>query len=310
MSYFLFPKSNFSSIEIKTSTLKPENGLCPSLIRYLSELNELVNMNPEEYQKIQNEVHTYYKGILANGPTDVFYEITEIMYTMRINHYLDTYVSKNIQILNIGSNSNAIINSRKYLGRNDVNTCSLSDHLSKFTSLYQKIHIIFADYLHDVNTMISRLCTVLACQAKNGVFIWKIGDCYTEIMLDIIYFLSSFYHKTYFLKPNIMDSSKSEKYLICKGFRSPVNYMDIVFSLSKYVTSCKDQYICRILKIKIPYYFLYKLEEIHYIYGQAQLEQIHYLLLLLGHKYKTDKLQNICKTNALKCSEWLHKYIK
>jgi len=310
MSYFLFPKSNISSIEIKMFTEKPMIKLCPSLTRYLSELNELVNVNLEEYQKIQNEVHVYYKGILANGPTDVFYEITEIMYTIRINHYLDTYVSKNIQILNIGSNSNAIINSRKFLNRNDVNNCSLSDHLSKFTSVYQKIHIVFADYLNDVNAMILRLCAVLACQAKNGVFIWKIGDCYTEIMLDIIYFVSSFYHKTYFLKPNIMDSSKSEKYLICKGFRSPPNYMDTVFSLSKLVSSCKDQYIHRILKLNIPYYFLYKLEEIHYIYGQAQLEQIHYLLLLLGHKYKPDKIQNITKTNALKCSEWLHKYIK
>lgn len=306
MSYYLFPKANECNIKIQTQ-LEKYISLSPSLTRYLHELLNLIHMNPQEYEDLQKEMHVYYKGILANGPDDSYYEITEIMYTMRINAYLDYYVAKNIQILNLGSNSNAILHSRKYLGRNDIHNCDLS--IMQFSNLFQKMHIIFADYMNDPRNMLIRLCTIIAYQAKNGVLLWKIGDCFTPLMMDIIYFVSSFYHKTYFIKPTIMDISKSEKYLVCKGFCPPSNgnYMDKILRLYYSVFNTKEP-IYRILNVSIPFFFMNKLEEINYILGQSQLEQIHTILLMIGHKYKQEKIHGMAKMNMQKSVEWLNKH--
>ena len=316
MSYYLFPKANACNFEIQIQTTPKKTisqhslsqpslsqpSLSPSLTRYLFELFDIIRENPLEYENLQKEMHVYYKGILANGPDDSYYEITEIMYTMRINAYLDYYVAKNIQILNLGSNSNAILHSRKHLGRNDIHNCDLS--ILQFSNLFQKMHIIFADYMSDPRNMLIRLCTILAYQAKNGILLWKIGDCFTPLMMDIIYFISSFYHKTYFIKPTIMDSSKSEKYLVCKGFCPPIHYMDTIMRL--YYTSKEPIY--RILSIPIPFFFQNKLEEINYIFGQTQLEQMHMILLMIGHKYRQEKIQYMTKTNMQKCMEWVNKH--
>jgi len=306
MSYYLFPKANMCDVHIQyKSNHSCFFSISPSLTRYLQELLNIIKINSIEYENIQNEIHTYYKDILSNGPDNSYYEITEIMHTMRINYYLDFYLSKNIQILNLGSNSNAIIHCRKGLNRNDINNVDLS--IFQFSNLFQKMHIIFAENMNDSKNMIIRLCTILAYQAKNGVLLWKIGDCFTPLMLDIIYFISSFYHKTYFIKPIVMDPSKPEKYIVCKGFCPPVNYMEKIMSLYNVVYNTTDS-IYRILSIPIPHFYLNKLEEINYIFGQCQLEQMHTILLLIGHRYKNDKINSYSKINTQKSKEWLNKY--
>jgi hypothetical protein len=307
MSYYIYPKANPGEIQLETGLEPALSHLSPSLTRYLCDLYNQIQSRYPEYYNIQNEVHPYFRGILSNGPADAFYEIAEIMYTMRLNHYLDNSVSKNVQILNIGTYSNAVYYSRKSLNRNDINMCNLSFKMEEYLGAFQKIQVVFADYISDVKTMIQQLCAALACQSKKGILIWKIGDCFTEIMLDIIYFVSSFYQKIYFIKPTIMDISKSEKYIVCKGFTPPDNYIDRLFYLSKSVNESSG-YIYRILRDPIPYFFSIKLEEMNYIFGQSQLEQIHYLVLLMNHKYKNDKIQNLAKVNMLKCSEWLSRF--
>jgi hypothetical protein len=308
MAYYLFPKPTIPTIQVQIKTQvnnKNIYSISPSLQRYLYELMELISKNSQEYEYLQQNIHPYYNGILANGPDDSYYEITEMMYTMRMNTYLDYYVSKNIQILNLGSNSNAILHSRKMLGRNDINNCDLS--IFQFSNLFQKMHIIFADYMGDTTKMLIRLCTILAYQAKNGVLIWKIGDCFSPLMIDIVYYISSFYHKTYFIKPVVMDISKSEKYIVCKGFCPSGNYMERIMHLYKMINETKEP-IYRFLSVPIPFFFLNKLEEINTIFGQVQLEQIHAILLLIGNKFKQEKIQYFGKTNEQKCLDWIHKH--
>lgn len=313
MSYYLFPKptllSNQIKIQIQTKN-KNIYSISPSLQRYLCELMDQIHENAREYEYIQREIHPYYHGILENGPDNSYYEVLEIIHTMRINSYLDYYVAKNIQILNLGANSNAILHSRKNMGRNDIHNCDLS--IMQFSNLFQKMHIIFADYMSDTRSMLIRLCTILVYQTNNGVLIWKIGDCFTPLMLDIIYFISSFYHKTYFIKPTIMDVSKSEKYMVCKGFCPSTSiyetsYMDKIMSLYHTISNSKEP-IYRILSNPIPFFFLNKLEEINMIFGQVQLEQIHAILLLIGHKFKPEKIQYASKINIHKSIEWIGKH--
>jgi hypothetical protein len=62
--------------------------------------------------------------------------------------------------------------------------------------------------------------------------------------------------------------------------------------------------IYRFLNIPIYYYFINKLEEYNAILGQQQIENIHYTISLIEHKYKQDKIDNLIKINIQKCIQW------
>jgi hypothetical protein len=64
----------------------------------------------------------------------------------------------------------------------------------------------------------------------------------------------------------------------------------------------------RMLSKNIPHFFISKLEEINYMFGQTQLEQLHYLSVLMSHKYKNEKIQNISKMNIQKTQEFLSRH--
>ena len=180
------------------------------------------------------------------------------------------------------------------------------------------MHIILADSTKckTMQEMIIQLSMILCIQARKGILFWKVSDTYTEILLDIFVLLSSFYEKTYFIKPVIMDISRSEKYVVCKGFTQenaysiyPILYRMISRIESVYSDlNCKEKEIKRLLSKPIPHFFVSKLEEINYMFGQVQLEQLHYLSILMSHKYKHEKIQNIAKINAQKTQEWLAKH--
>lgn len=192
---------------------------------------------------------------------------------------------------------------------------SLETFKQTYFNYGSKMHIIFASSLelNSIPEIIIQLCMILCIQAKKGVLIWKIGETYSDIMLDILFLLSSFYEKTYFIKPAIIDSSKSEKYVICKGFlfENGYNLYSYLYPLVSQMTLLRlspHSYIDRILKTDIAYFFVSKLEEINYIFGQVELEQLHYLSLLVSHKYRYDKIQNISKMNIQKSQEWCMKH--
>ena len=120
--------------------------------------------------------------------------------------------------------------------------------------------------------------------------------------------------KMYFIKPTIMDICDSTKYIVCKGFLhdNHSSVFPFLFSFYKYIWNIKQtkpiHHVHRILKNQIPLFFISKIEEVNYIYGQAQLEQIHYILLLIHHKHKYEKIQNAIKMNSQKCIEWCMKF--
>jgi len=352
MTYYLFPKGNVDlskgfSVEISNidqytdKTKIQKNTLSPSLTNYLFELEEQTNST--EFKNLQNEIFTYSKGILHKYSltySPLFFEIIEIIQTMHLNYYIDT-IAKNmpLSIFSFIHNSeckkkgdlDAMKTIREPYKRSFMSNCeSTKDHyflaepdmeysLEIFKETYfkygSKMHILFASSIHikTIPEMIIQLCMSLCIQAKKGVFIWKIGETYSDIMLDILYLLSSFYDKMYFIKPLMIDTSKSEKYVVCKGFlfENGYNLYSYLYPLVSQMTGLRSTptiYIDRILKTNIAYFFVNKLEEINYIFGQVQLEQLHYLSLLICHKYRYDKVLNISKINIQKTQEWLSKH--
>ena len=67
-------------------------------------------------------------------------------------------------------------------------------------------------------------------------------------------------------------------------------------------------YIHRYLTTNIPQYYLTKMEDYNAIFGQQQIENIHYTISLIDNNYKNDKIDNLIRINVKKCLLWCVKY--
>jgi hypothetical protein len=63
-------------------------------------------------------------------------------------------------------------------------------------------------------------------------------------------------------------------------------------------------HIWRLLSCNIPRIFTKQVEEINAIFGQQQIENIHYTISLIDKNPKQDKLDQLVKQNITKCMKW------
>ena len=153
--------------------------------------------------------------------------------------------------------------------------------------------------------LFSQICYALTMQKKGGTFVLKIFDCFMEHTIDLLYILCSFYEKVYITKPQTSRYANSEKYIVCKNFIYSTNelYFNYLYNAFEKMINNNNQ-VYRFLTIPLSYYFLNKLEEYNSIFGQQQIENIHYTLSLIENKYKQDKIDSLIKINIQKCIQW------
>jgi 23S rRNA U2552 (ribose-2'-O)-methylase RlmE/FtsJ len=139
-----------------------------------------------------------------------------------------------------------------------------------------------------INLLFGQVCYALCLQKKGGDFILKIFDCFMEHTVDILYILSAFYKTVFITKPKTSRYANSEKYIVCKHFMLTNDYAIFPYlkmAFQKMLGSDKTssvakgalkptQSIQRFLKIPIPAYFKYKIDEYNIIFGQQQIEYI------------------------------------
>ena len=153
--------------------------------------------------------------------------------------------------------------------------------------------------------LFAQISFAVCLQKKNGIFILKIFDCFMEHSVDLLYILSSFYEKVYIIKPQTSRYANSEKYIVCKDFLFDTNEHFFPFLYNAFDKMSNEELpVYRYLNIPICYYFINKLEEYNAILGQQQIENIHYTISLIEHKYKQDKIDNLMKINIQKCIQW------
>uniref|UniRef100_A0A6C0DV71 Ribosomal RNA methyltransferase FtsJ domain-containing protein n=1 Tax=viral metagenome TaxID=1070528 RepID=A0A6C0DV71_9ZZZZ len=158
--------------------------------------------------------------------------------------------------------------------------------------------------------LFGQVCYALIMQKQEGNFILKIFDCFMQHTIDIIYLLSAFYERVYIIKPNTSRYANSEKYIVCKGFIYSKNdsfYPLLLETFTKMIQLPQDKYIRRFLSIPIPYYFSIKLEELNSVFGQKQIENIHFTISFLEQRNKQDKIENLIKVNIQKCIQWCNR---
>ena len=164
--------------------------------------------------------------------------------------------------------------------------------------------------------LFGQIIYALTMQKKGGVFILKIFDSFMQHSIDLLYILSSFYEKVYIIKPQTSRYANSEKYVVCKGFlfNSCENFYPFLYRAFEKMLSFTNKnniqqelFIHRFLNAPISYFFINKLEEFNAIFGQQQIENIHYTISLISSKHKQEKIDNLIKINIQKCIQWCMK---
>jgi 23S rRNA U2552 (ribose-2'-O)-methylase RlmE/FtsJ len=173
------------------------------------------------------------------------------------------------------------------------------------------------------NLLFAQIVYALVMQKKGGSFVLKIFDCFMQHTVDLLFILSSFYDKVYIMKPQTSRYANSEKYIVCKGFILPTcqYFFPFLYRAFEKMTlssdkpfrgltmeSCKEVFISRFLSISISHFFITRIEEYNAIFGQQQIENIHYTISLIDNKNKQEKIDNLIKSNIQKCVAWCTKY--
>ena len=165
--------------------------------------------------------------------------------------------------------------------------------------------------LHIADLLMAQAFYALIMQKKVGKFVLKIFDSFMNHTLDLLYILSSFYESVYIVKPYTSRYANSEKYIVCKNFllSNSDTFYDRLYSTFRKMTLNKNKYtVSRFLTTPLSYQFIVKMEEYNAIFGQQQLENIHYTISLIENKYKQEKIEGLLKVNISKCIHWCNKY--
>lgn len=87
-------------------------------------------------------------------------------------------------------------------------------------------------------TIINEILTALKIQNKNGSFVCRFYETFTNTSLKLIYILKEFYDKVHIIKPLTSMTSNAEKYVVCTGFK----YNDKDKEFKKYIDAIEDIY--------------------------------------------------------------------
>jgi 23S rRNA U2552 (ribose-2'-O)-methylase RlmE/FtsJ len=167
--------------------------------------------------------------------------------------------------------------------------------------------------------LFAQIAFAVCLQKKGGAFVLKIFDCFMQHTTDLLELLASFYEKTYIVKPQTSRYANSEKYIVCTGFlhNDYTDYYPYFHRCFENMSrghkdddNCdKTTYCLRFLKSKTNYGFLQKLEEYNAIFGQKQIQNIHYTFSLMDqYKGKNEKIDLLVKTNVRKSLDWCIKH--
>lgn len=160
---------------------------------------------------------------------------------------------------------------------------------------------------NSINLIFSEICFAIMAQKKGGHFVLKIFDSFHSCTVKMLYFLNYLYEEVYIMKPSSSRIANSEKYVICKTFKSVHNLNDIQNTIISQYNKIKTNKLTSILSCVIPNAFIEKIIEINAIFGQQQIENIQFTL---NNNYdeKENKIEQTKASNINKCIKWCKKY--
>ena len=154
----------------------------------------------------------------------------------------------------------------------------------------------------------AQICYAIAMQQWGGNFVVKVFDCFTSGTIDMIYLLNMLYEKVHIIKPYTSRYANSEKYIVCKFFKL-TDSTPFFNKLRYFFNNINNEgfYIKNVLNVKIPNFFINKLEEYNAIFGQQQIENISSTITLINN-IEQNKDELVKKQHIQKCIKWCKKY--
>lgn len=162
------------------------------------------------------------------------------------------------------------------------------------------------------NLIFCQIAFALAMQKTGGDFLIKFFDTFSDISLHLLYLLSSFYDKVYFVKPNTSRYANSEKYVVCQGFHPRVKIEDLTkrfYHIMTQLQGTSHMTLHTLFTFDVPYMFVNRIEEYNAVIGQQQIENIDMTLSYIDTtNNKFEKLETMKKYHMGKCVAWCQKY--
>ena len=336
MNYITLPKNKFNIIfNPQFLEIRQEPFISNSLNYYLNKsFSELQLLKIDSYNQIEDIcklINTYYyinntiedsvnSISKINFNSNFEFEIIEIIYYFNLHEKINsgyTLNFTNYPIYNLFSflgNDNKQNDNFKFNMEQVFYRCILDD----FNSSKKYIFGIFEFYefeycdisIYQKNLLIV-LLLILKYQEVDGYSIIKIDNMSYKVTLEIIYILSSIYEKVYIIKPNVSYSTAGYKYLVCCNY-NPKSFKINEEMYNSFIQNITNTIMNQTLELHslllnyIPHYILSKLEEFNIIIHQQQLDSINTIINIFKNK-KTEKLENMRKTNINKCIQWCDK---
>lgn len=346
MNYYIIPKNNINmNFQLSLGNYNYNHishSVNEHLVEVLKQLNTY-NINLLDIKQIINPlefVHNIVPGTQLSvsklkTTSNILFELMELFHICGLVDFFSDIST--INILNFTSNFDAV-NELINIIREDYND-NITNEIFNFSkiiekyycnSIIQKFNVIIIEFEEDeyinnrqyILNMIIVVYLILKLQENNGICIIKIGNVSNKVILDIVYILSTLYHKTYLIKPNICNISSVNRYLICKQFSN--NYDNLLIDFEKKILTNINNMdnninnniinyetskciIKSIISNNIPNYFINKIEEINAIIGQQQIESIDQILSILRSKNKDDKIEVLKRNHIQKCIQWCEK---
>ena len=157
--------------------------------------------------------------------------------------------------------------------------------------------------------LFGQIAYALVMQKYKGSFILKIFDCFSLHTVDLCALLCSFYDKVYITKPQTSRYANSEKYIVCKNFQ--LKNTERIYGILRnqfkiLLENTETESVQRYLRFNHSSLYMNKMEECNAIFGQQQIENIHYTLNLISDP--RDDVTGIINTHVQKCLHWCNKY--
>jgi cap1 methyltransferase len=164
--------------------------------------------------------------------------------------------------------------------------------------------------------ILNEIYTALYLQKQNGHFILKVFDVFTSTSIHLLYLLNIMYKEIYIYKPKTSRPSNSERYIICKYFKSTVegidNYLTQLQVLSKTLKKEKlnSKYISFTLFNEIPNSFIEKIKIMNKELTNIQCNCLIQSIELCNNNEFLNKYDKILKDNLEKRNNVFKLWIK
>ena len=335
MSYYILPKNNNIIVvdpRIDLTILKPY--ISHSLYNFYHNVQKQIitmgsDLSYNDYEEIITTINPY-EYIFSKVPgskfsvsklkpkTNLFYDYLEITSTLNI---FEPFKNKTIKSLHISSSCDDSIDCIEMIRENYTEDEifsfeTINDEMYK-SIIEENFDFMFFDKKCDtinnyVINFIEIIMLILRFQSNNGVSIIKIDYVFHKPIVDMLYLITSLFDKVFVIKPNTSNITTFEKYLVCKGFISNENKLELYkqnyIKLNNFIKNLPHENVSTIISNNIPYYFINKIDDMNCIIGQQQLEALDMIISIFKHTNKEDKIEIIKKINIQKSVNWCEKF--